>query len=216
MSNTKPNSKYLKSSNTPIVILFIIWCFTLLFAFYYGTTSYESLRDLFSHFNRRDGLFLMLSPILCLVLSGVISADNKARLVFWRIHNPLPGCRAFSELAKRDARINMEKLKAELGKMPRKPEEQNSHWYSIYKKHDTAPIVQKAHQSFLLARDLAAISSLFAIIGSIILFAIAHDKSIVAFYFLTMLVHYVALALVARNHGERFVCNVLVECLIKT
>src|ERR1700744_4334098 len=66
---------------------------------------------------RIDGLkaLLSLSPrvvpvglagVVAVVLNGLLSADLKARLVwFWRRKDVLPGYRAFTYYAKRDPRV---------------------------------------------------------------------------------------------------------------
>jgi hypothetical protein len=46
----------------------------------------------------KDGIIAACIPILAIVLSGVLSDAGKARLVFWRWRNPLPGCRVFTQL----------------------------------------------------------------------------------------------------------------------
>jgi hypothetical protein len=109
----------------------------------------------------------------------------------------------------------MTSLKSVLEKLPKKPDEQNALWYSIYKRHESKITVEKAQCAFLLARDLTAIAALFGIIGTGVLFVISHNRTTSLFYFSVMLAQYLALALVARNHGERFVCNVLVECSLE-
>lgn len=85
------------------------------------------------------------------------------KLFRWR--NALPGHRAFSRLVKKDSRIDEEKPKLKLGELPEEPKSQNSLWYSLYKKCSDAITVSEAHKTFLLARDLATVSFVFAIMG---------------------------------------------------
>ena len=40
-----------------------------------------------------------LLPVVVLLLTGPLSHDAKARLVYWRIANPLPGSQAFTKHA---------------------------------------------------------------------------------------------------------------------
>ena len=96
--------------------------------------------------------------------SGIVPADTKAQLVFWRIKFALPGHRAFSKYLKNDNRISN---RINMDIFPTDPHEQNSKWYSIYKKHQNAPSVSEAHRNFLLARDICSISFICLIIGTI-------------------------------------------------
>jgi len=72
-------------------------------------------------------------------------------------------------------------------------------------------ILAKSHQRFLLARDLCAISFLFAVTGPWSLLLFRHGRLWVLAYFSLMVSHYVVLSVVSRNHGNRMVCNVLAE-----
>jgi hypothetical protein len=94
------------------------------------------------------------------IASGLLSPMAKARLVFWRWRHPLPGCRAFSVHAKRDARINLPALRVRLGTFPKNEPDQNAMWYRLYRsiEHDLA--VAQVQKDFLFTRDLAALSAL--------------------------------------------------------
>ncbi|MET4121734.1 hypothetical protein ABIB85_008187 [Bradyrhizobium sp. JR1.5] len=56
-----------------------------------------------------------LGAVLISVINGVLDVQTKARLVFWRWHDPLPGCRAFSYYLHRDPRIDVTTLKTKVG-----------------------------------------------------------------------------------------------------
>jgi hypothetical protein len=205
--------KYLKSKNMPVVVIFIAWCVAVYIGFLsYPAGVFEKLMAAFKEQHAKDSIVTVLSPILILILTGIISSGNKARLVFWRIDNALPGHRAFSKLAPGDPRIDMQKLIKKMGDaLPEDPKEQNSKWYSIYKQYADSVIVLPAHKNFLLARDLCSIALLFAVFGPCGLIFSQPSVTGVLVYSLLMFMHYVVLAIVARNHGNRFVCNVLVE-----
>jgi hypothetical protein len=150
-------------------------------------------------------------PILILVLSGVVKPQLKEKLVFWRWHNPLPGCRVFTELAPADSRINMTLLKKRVRELPNEPEKQNALWYKLFRKYHERVSVLIPHRDFLLARDLSIIALLLAFAGTGSL-AISHAKlTNLILYFVVMILHYFALAVVAQNHGNRLACNVLTE-----
>ena len=206
--------KYLKSRNLPVVIIFVIWCVSLYATFFIGSDSFwTDLQSKYTTLNRKNGLVVAMMPILVLVLSGLISAELKAILVFWRVKNALPGHRVFTKLAQRDARIDMNDLRKKLGDIPRAAKEQNTCWFKLYKKHESAPTVENPHRSFLLARDLASIALIFSIGGGFGLAFGGVKFTTVALYVVVMLAQYFLLAVVARNHGNRLVCNVIVEHL---
>ena len=204
--------EYLKKKNTPIVLIFIIWCLALYLASLSSPSGFwTKLVYTFSELSAKDGIVVALSPVLALVLTGLISSGNKARLVYWRLKNTLPGHRVFSKLAKRDPRIDMQILAKKMGSLPQEPHEQNTKWYSMYKKYSESLTVKEAHRSFLLARDLCSISFLFSVLSPWGLLLFQNMLKWALIYFFVMFLHYLVFAIVARNHGNRFVCNVVAE-----
>jgi len=209
---TAPKGKYLKTQNIPTVVTFIAWCVAVyVFFLSYPSNTFEKLLIVFKGQNSKDGFVVVFSPILILILTGVISSGNKARLVFWRLKNVLPGHRAFSKLAPNDPRINIQALTKKIGVLPDTPKDQNSGWFALYKKYAEAVTVLPAHRSFLLARDLCSIAFLFAVFGTCALAFSQFSLNGVLAYSFVMFLHYIVLAIVAQNHGNRFVCNVIVE-----
>jgi hypothetical protein len=206
------NDKSLKEKNTSITVIFIIWCLALYAVFVISPTGFwDKLQSTFKEFRAKDGFIIIFSPILTLILTGLVSSDNKARLVFWRYRYALPGHRAFSVLAKHDARINVKQLAQKMGSLPKGPKEQNNRWYSIYKQYSETPMVLHAHKNFLLSRDLCSLSFLFTLIGPWGILLHGQSSYVVLLYALVMLSHYFLFMVVARNHGNRFVGNVLAE-----
>ncbi len=206
------NKESLKEQNTWIIVLFFMWCLTVYAMFaIMPADPWGKLQSTFKELNAKDGIIAALSPILALLLTGLISSDNKARLVFWRYNHALPGHRAFSQLIRKDPRIDINALKQKMGSLPKGPKEQNSQWYSIYKRYSEAPTVGHAHKQFLLSRDLCSISFLFTIVGPWGLLLSWHGIYQAAFYSAVMAVHYLLFMIVARNNGNRFVCNALAE-----
>lgn len=211
------SKKYLKRQNAPTVAIFIIWCVVIYLIFASNTIpSFENLQSKVSELNTKDGLVMILMPVLILVLAGIISPSLKAVLVFWRIKHPLPGCRAFTELARLDDRIDMVTVENKIGNLPTEPREQNIAWYKIFKKYADRVTVEKSHKAFLLARDLASISLVFSILGAVGLCIEGCPYKILLVYVCVMLAQYFALAIVARHHGNRLVCNVLAEYTLES
>lgn len=205
--------KYLKAQNIPVVAAFIAWCIAVyIFYLSYPTSSFEKLLMVFKEQSAKDGIITVFSPILILILTGIVSSDTKARLVFWRLKNALPGHRAFSKYGPNDPRIDMQKLTKKMGgRLPDNPREQNNEWYSMYRQYAESVIVSPAHKNYLLARDLCSISILFAVGGPCGLLFLQTQTKGVLYYGLVMFAHYIVLAIVAQNYGRRFVCNVMVE-----
>lgn len=150
-----------------------------------------------------------LLPIPALILSSLISADHKAVLVFWRLKHPLPGARAFSVHALSDPRIDLSKLKKNVGEFPFNEREQNAKWYGLYKQVDADPSVVDSHKNYLLFRDIAAMSLLLILALPVALHfggIGAKPMLVSAMWFLGQ---FTLTALAAKTTGIRFVQNVL-------
>ena len=156
----------------------------------------------------RGGLTALL-PIPALILSSLISADHKAILVFWRLRHPLPGARAFSIHAPADPRIDLAKLKKNVGEFPVAERDQNSKWYGLYKHVDSDPSVVDSHKNYLLFRDIAAMSILLVPTVPIALYFSGFDANAGWISSTWFLAQYLVAASAAATTGVRFVKNVL-------
>ena len=150
-----------------------------------------------------------LLPIPALILSSLISADHKARLVFWRLSYPLPGSRAFSVHAPTDHRIDLEKLRNHVGEFPVGEREQNSKWYGLYRMVDSDPSVVDSHKNYLLFRDIAAMSLLLVPVLPVGMYLVGVDTPSILISTTWFLGQYLIAALAGRTAGIRFVQNVL-------
>jgi hypothetical protein len=202
----------LKTQNLPTITVYVVWSLSLYAVFLTGDeSSWQNITSCFDNFTAKDGMFAALTPIIVFVLSGILSADVKSIIVFWKIKNPLPGNRIFTELGPNDARIDMNKIKQIVGVIPTEPKEQNSLWYKYYKKHQEVLTVKTAHKHFLLARDMTATTLVMLILlpCSVVIMSKNWKGALV---FLGILFgQYVLLTLTAQNNGKRFACNVLAE-----
>jgi hypothetical protein len=143
------------------------------------------------------------------LLNGQLSPVNKARIVFGRWRDPLPGSEAFSRFMFEDPRIDVERLTSLCKPIPTEPDEQNARWYRLYKTVSGEPSVQEAHREFLFARDYTVLSY-----GMLLAFGIAALIWAPSWLSTGVYVGLLALqAIVAQNaarlHGRRLVCNVL-------
>jgi hypothetical protein len=171
----------------------------------------SSIDHFWERVTTKDGIIAACIPILAIILSGVLSDAGKARLVFWRWRNPLPGCRIFTDLIGTDPRIDVPALRKKQGEFPQDPQAQNALWFRLYKQHKTSPLVWKAHKIYLLTRDMATIAAVFVVLFSIGVVAISVNWKTSLLYVGALTVQYVLVARAAQNYGNRFVLDVLSE-----
>ena len=210
----KTNAKepYLKGKNVVYLCSFVSVNVAVFFCLLVGRALTEAGVDHFWHrVTMRDGMIAAGVPIIVIVLSGVLGGLWKARLVFWRWANPLPGCRVFSDLLASDPRIDSASLKQRLGKFPKAPHDQNALWFKLYRQHSSALRVLESHRNYLLTRDMTAIAAVFAAVFPAVVFAHTSDARIASVYLLALAGQYVLIARAASNYGNRFVLNVLSE-----
>jgi hypothetical protein len=171
----------------------------------------SSIDQFWHRVTTKDGIIAACIPILAIVLSGVLSDAGKARLVFWRWRNPLPGCRVFSQLIGTDPRIDAAVLRKKHGEFPQDAHAQNALWFRIYKGHKTTPLVWEAHKIYLLTRDMATIAAVFVVLFSIGVVAASVNWKTSLLYVGALTVQYALVASAAQNYGKRFVLDVLSE-----
>jgi len=203
---------YLKSKNAVYLWTFIGFNLALFLSLFTtkGFTG-SSIEDLWARVTTKDGIIAAIIPILAIVLSGAIGDLGKARLVFWRWHNPLPGCRVFTELVSTDPRIDVPALTKKLGEFPKDPQAQNALWYRLYREHKGDIQISEAHRIYLLTRDMATVSILFFVLFSIGMFVGSVNWKTAVLYMFALIAQYLLVACAARNYGTRFVLNILSE-----
>lgn len=155
------------------------------------------------------GMVTALLPVIVLLLTGMLSHETKAKLVYWKLKNPYPGCEAFTRHGSADARIDMVALKRNVGELPTNPDEQNKKWFKLYKMVGDDRAVIEAHKLYLMYRDMAAMSvPLIALVpaGLYLLNAPPSALWMTAAFFAAQ---FLLSCFGARNSGTRFVCNVL-------
>jgi hypothetical protein len=157
----------------------------------------------------RDLLPAGVGVILAGVVNGLLSSDTKARLVFCRWANPLPGSFAFSCYAQRDSRIDLAALEKRVGPFPSEPREQNARWYKLYKSVSNEPAVIDAHRHFLLTRDYAGIAFLLLLTAGPLGIWQIPSTTTAATYMGLLLLQYLGARQAAQNYGVRFVTTVL-------
>jgi len=202
----------LKTQNLPLIILYLLFNLMMFIATYSSNIiELDGFTKTFQTLSKKDGIVFTLLPIIIFILLGVVPSNWKEIFVFWKKNNRLPGCYAFSKYAKEDNRIDIKLLKSKYGKFPKKPSKQNALWYGIYRNIKDKGI-DKTHKDFLLARELTIITLLFIVIAipSLFLFTnMTDNNNILWLYVVFLLVEYLVLRFIAKNHAERMVTNVL-------
>lgn len=164
-----------------------------------------------AHVTAKNGAIAAGIPLLAIVLSNILSDQTKARLVFWRLRHPLPGCRVFSALISTDPRIDVPHLKQKVGRFSRESHSQNALWYDLYRNHLADEKVAVAHRIYLLTRDIACISAVLVILLPLSLALYSSSWIVPLRYAGILSLQYILTASSARNYGKRFVLTVLAE-----
>lgn len=152
---------------------------------------------------------LGLIMIASLLLLGMINPNWRDRLIHWRLHDPLPGCRAFSRIGPESSHVNMEQLTKNFGPLPEDGAEQNRLFYKLYSDFREDIGVLDAHGRYLAARDLGTITALI-MLGLPWLTWWATDNAPRSFaYGCALFAVYFFCALAAKNYSWRMVQHVL-------
>ncbi|MDA9500519.1 hypothetical protein [Bradyrhizobium sp. CCBAU 11357] len=155
---------------------------------------------------------LGLAIVVVTVINGQLSADMKARIVFLRWRHALPGHRAFSDLAPKDPRIDMDRLKKVCGnKLPDDPDQQNKVWYGLYKPLQNQPSIEHVQRDFLLMRDYACFVALATIGFGLAAFVELTSVQVASWYVGAMIGQFLVVRQAAANYGSRFVTTVMAE-----
>lgn len=209
---SEPKQRSLKAQNWLNLVLYVILNVLVFTIVVSGQTpDLNKVSGMWATLTTEGGLAVTTLSFATIILTSILPNGWKEALIFWRLKNPLPGCRVFSKLAKRDQRIDLNKIKSENGgTLPRGADGQNKLWYRIYKNHADKPPVEDAHRTYLMTRDLSGISFLLSIIlGSASM--IMSPVQISLPYFAVLVGVFLCWSVTARNNGNRFVLNVLAE-----
>lgn len=143
------------------------------------------------------------------ILNAQLDSNAKARLVFWRWRNPLPGSRAFSKYGPADSRIDMDAIRKAHGPLPSDPAQQNTTWYRLYKTVEDHPSVLEAHRQFLFTRDASCMLLVLLLTLAPAGFVLIPTTKTAVAYAVVLLAEYALVTRAARVHGARFVTTTL-------
>lgn len=196
----------LKDVNRPMLVLVVIANAVLYYLILTWTFDSQSFASLLS--NVESYVPGALIALVVGVLNSQLSHDMKARLVFWRWHNPLPGNYAFTKVMKSDTRIDPTSLLAFANPLPEDPAEQNRLWFKWYREFKDDTAIQQVHREYLLTRDWTGLAFLFLL--TMIPVAIWQMRlEQVLIVAAALLFQFLIVRQSAKNHGERFVASVL-------
>lgn len=207
---------YLKAGNRKWLVAYVFAQFVF-FALFAGIIplTFSDTNELLQKIRNPQGLISILSIPLTIILEGLISSDNKARIVFLRIKNFMPGSRAFSKIAPKDHRIDIEKLRSIYpAGIPDDPDLQDKAWYQLYRKYSDALRVMEAHRAFLLTRDFTALTVVFIPISIAAHFLWGTPWIVMLLHILLLAGFLIFMIIAAQTYGKRFVANVLVEATL--
>jgi hypothetical protein len=207
-------SKSLKQKNQPQIITFLVINACIPFAVLLGPSTVlrfigEAGKGDFALLGK-----LVAAPAILSLLVGIIGWSLprtwKETLVFWRVGATcLPSSRAFTELAAKDSRINLDRLRNRFGKFPKEASKQTALWYGIYRKHCGEAPVEDANGAYLRYREMTTLLLLLVLATLILAFwrGIPWTKSILSYEL--FVAEYVLVTQAARNAAGSLVNNVL-------
>jgi hypothetical protein len=202
------SGKSLKDQNRTNLVLFLAWNIVILISTFSLSLKIDASKGIVEAVLSEKGLFMVFSPIILVILNGLLSSNFKVFIVFWKWKYGLPGHRAFSKLVYLDPRIDINNLKSKYGGFPIDPIEQNNLWYKILQKQNEDIVVNDSHKVYLLTRDMTSIAFIFLLSIPVLLFNNIEIKLkiLTSAYFI---LQYLILIMVTRNYANRFTCNVL-------
>jgi len=209
------NEKTLKNLNRKWLISYLI-IGIIIFALFNSLIElkFKDVNELYKTLISPKGIFSILSYPLIIILEGFISSNIKAIFVFWRFKNPLPGCRAFTDIGQKDPRIDVNKMNLIFKNgFFNDPIKQNNLWYSLFRKHDDNNVIKESHRSFLLTRDLTTITILFIPLSLFLHTILKTEITMMMINVSILATMYIILAIVSQNYGKRLVANVIVESI---
>ena len=155
----------LKTLNMPYIVTTTLINTGMLYFFSQGVEINAQAVSTFLTDWKASGLTAAVSTTAIGALSLILPRQFKDALVYLRWPYAAPGHRAFSVHARRDIRVDYDRLKAEIPELQEQfsltPEAENKIWYRLFKAHEKVPAVSHAHRMWLMYRDLTSLAYLF-------------------------------------------------------
>lgn len=174
-----------------------------------GLSALDTLPSIQSQLGASLALTL-LGYLISVVLTGQLDAVQKARLIFLRWHDPLPGGEAFTKWMLADRRIDVAGVKRKHGPLPQKRDEQNRLWYRLYKAVASDSSVEDASKHYLLSRDATFVALFMGFASSGALLWFGEGATLKSVFAGVCLVAFLLVWRSARLAGQRLVTQVLI------
>jgi len=211
---SKKTEKSLKSANQPKLMTFAV---VNLVVSAIALAGYEKVFSLLRDGGKGDWALLArvvglpaVGTLAVGLLGWLIPRNWKEVLVFWRLGpGRLPSSEAFTMVGPNDPRIDMKQLSARLGSLPTDSAQQNTVWYSAYRKHSKEAAVNDANSAYLLYRDMAALMPLVVVTAILLGIMIDARAGRVAELLLGIGFEFLLVIVAAINESRRLVANVL-------
>lgn len=150
-----------------------------------------------------------LIVVASLLLLGLINPNWRDRIMHWRWHDPIPGCRAFTSVGPLSSHVNMAALGAQYGPLPVTGREQNQLFYRIYREFREDVGVLDAHWRYLAARDIGTITALVMVPLPLLAWWASGAWGRALVYGVALSLVYALCAIAAKNYSWRMVQHVL-------
>lgn len=152
---------------------------------------------------------LGLIVIASLLLLGMVKPNWRDRIMHWRWRDPLPGCRAFTQVGPTSSHVDMAALEATYGPLPTSGADQNRLFYRIYRDHRDDVGVLDAHGRYLAARDIGTITALVMLFLPWLAWWASGDAGRSFAYGLALVAVYALCVVATKNYSWRMVQHVL-------
>jgi len=198
--------KRLKAANYPLIGVYVTGVLALGYAVLFqvgpSDTGVASINA---------ALGVTASAVVAIILTEVLSSEAKARLIYLRWRQPMPGCRAFTVYIHEDrlGRIDKAALMARYGAFPSDPKAQNTLWYKLLQKNGDALNVAHSHWRFLLFRDLTWITFILFIVAVGVSLRVGIDSPPRIVFLAALFALLVILWIAAARFGRNLVKTVL-------
>lgn len=202
----------LKSKNMPYLVAFLLGQGAL-HLFMLGVVSATTLLAAAAPDWKISATCTAFVMAVVYILSDLLDDTAKARLVFWRWSDPLPGSVAFTQYMHEDGRIDPARLTQRFGALPSDPKQQNRVWYAdVYKPHRDKAGVAQSHGRYLLLREMTAMSAALALPLAASAFTFSPlPLSWKVAYAVGLAFQYVIMSRAAANSGVRLAKNALAD-----
>jgi hypothetical protein len=192
--------KNLKAANYPLIGVYVTAVLVLGYAVLFQVTPSDTG---VASINAAVGA--TASVVVAIILAETLSSEAKARLIYCRWHQAMPGFRAFTVYIHEDAlgRINKASLTTRYGALPSDAGAQNRLWYGMLQQNGEAPSVAHAHQRFLLFRDLTWVTLICFVVATAVALRLGIDSApriiFLGGLFAVLLLLWIAAARFGRN-----------------